>query len=402
MATYQNQKSAHKNFEEEDIKIRRSSEEVYLNRVGELLEKSGVLDIVVVVKNGRESHSIGSTLWHRSFFARGEEIIFPLHSEEETYRGLDDDKSYKPWKTNYTPLEKVEAFLKEEVRLTEPRRLFADRIHRLIKMSYAVGQQAFGEDGWDRPRVEMFLYHDYTQKTDWGFFGGRCKSILSAHRIFYRKELYKLTEEDVVRLEEEVVNRARKTAERQKMLKSLFFEHEGVFTHEDVTCKPSEVRHSLVTGRAKDDSWTERHYSIGGVEITQEEYEWLESFRKDLDVPEGYVRVKNDARDLLLVPPVPGQGDILIVIGKRGKKKSVWFRGHPSKCDVELGGESAAGIKKIMLNGDTIDGKWVDLGMWRNPQQIAAWALREVGVENPDEAHIAALAQYYAEHGTVK
>lgn len=387
--------------EAEDIKSRRSAEESYLNQVKEMLAKSGVSDIQVVVKDGREHHNIGSSLWHKSFLARDEETIFSLHSEEEPYRGLGDDKSYKPWRTSFTPLEKVELFLKEEAGLAEPRRLLADRINQLVEMSHAVGQQTLGEDGWDRPRVELFLYDDYSQTSDWGFFGHRCKSVFSAHRIMYRKKLYKLTEEDITRLEGEVVERAEQATARQEMLKKLFFERLGVFSYQTRRYESSEVRHSFVDGKVIDDSWTERHYFLGKEEATREEYEWLNTFLGEIAVSKGYIRIPNDTNDLLRVPAVPGRSDVLVVEGKTGSRRGVWsygewFRGHPSECAISFWHKGTARkIKSVTLNGQIQESNSVNLALWTDPQELAKRALHEAGMANPAREYIEALAEVY-------
>ena len=387
--------------EAEDTKGRRIAEESYLNQVKELLAKSGVSDIQVLVEDGRKYHNIGSSLWHKSFLARDEETVFNLHSEEEPYRGLGDDKSYKPWRTSFTSLEKVELFLLEEARLAEPRRLFADRINRLVEMSRAVGQQTLGEDGWDRPRVELFLYDDYSQTNDWGFFGRRCKSVFSAHRIMYRKKLYELTEKDIASIEGEVGNRAEQATARQEMLKKLFVERLGVFSYESRTYEPSEVRHSLVDGRVKDDSWTERHYFLGKEEVTREEYEWLNTFLSEIKVPDGHIRVANDTHDLLRVPEMPGRNDVLVVVGKSGSRRGVWsydewFRGHPSKCEISFWHKGTARkLKSVTLNGQVQESNRVSLSLWTDPIEIARRALREAGMENPANEYVEALAEVY-------
>jgi hypothetical protein len=387
--------------EAEDIKNRRTGEEAYLNQVKELLAKSSVSDIEVVVKDGRELHNIGSSLWHKSFLARGEETIFSLHSEEEPYRGLGDDKSYKPWHTSFTSLEKVELFLREEARLAKPRKLFADRINRLVEMSHAVGQQTLGEDGLDRPRVELFLYDDYSKTTDWGFFGRRCKSVFSAHRIMYRENLYELVEEDIARLESAVGSRTEQATARQEMLKRLFFEHLGVFSYEARTYEPSEVRHSFVDGRVKDDSWTERHYFLGQVEVTREEYEWLNTLLDEVKVPDGHIRVANDTHDLLRIPEMPGRNDVLVVEGKTGSRRGVWsygewFHGHPSQCQISFWHEGTARkLKSVTLNGQVQESNRVNLSLWMDPREIAKRALREAGMENPGSEYVDALAEVY-------
>ena len=50
--------------EVEDIKGRRTAEEAYLNRVKEMLARSDVSDIQVLVKDGRKYHNIGG--WRRA------------------------------------------------------------------------------------------------------------------------------------------------------------------------------------------------------------------------------------------------------------------------------------------------------------------------------------------------
>lgn len=385
--------------EAEDIKTRRSAEEAYLNQVKELLAKSDISNIEIVVKDGRKFHNISSSLWHKSFLARGEETIFSLHSEDEPYRGLSDDNSYKPWRTNFAPLEKVEAFLREEARLAEPRKLFADRINRLIEMSHAVGQQTLGEDGWDRPRVELFLYDDYSQTNDWGFFGRRCKSVSSAHRIMYRKTLYELNEASIAHIEGKVGNRAEQAMARQEMLKKSFFERLGVFSYETRKYDTSEVRHSFVDSRVIDDSWTERCYFLGQVEVTREEYEWLNTLLGEVKVPDGHIRVANDTNDLLQVPEMPGCNDVLVVEGKTGSCRGVWsygewFRGHPSKCKISFSRKDL--IRSVTLNGKIQDSKWVDISLWTDSRKLAKRALREVGMENPAQEYVKALAEVYS------
>lgn len=387
--------------EAQDIKSRRSAEGSYLNQVKEILAKSGISDIHVVVKDGRELHNIGSSLWHKSFLVKNEETVFDLHNEEEPYRSLGDDKSYKPWHTHFTPLEKVDLFLKEEKRLAKPRKLFADRIDRLIEMSHAVGQQTLGENGWDRPRVELFLYDDYSKTTDWGFHGHRCKSVFSAHRIMYRKKLYKLTEKDVARLESEVGKRTERATVRQEMLKKLFFEHKGVFSYESREYDTTEVRHSFVDGSVKDDSWTERHYFLGEEEVTRKEYEWLNTFLSEIAVSAGHIRVANDTHDLLCVPEMPGRNDVLVVEGKTGSRRGVWsygewFRGHPSKCEISFCHKGTARkLKSVTLNGQIQESNWVDLDLWKDPQKIAKRALQEAGMGNPAKEYVEALVEVY-------
>ncbi len=384
--------------EAEDIKSRRNAEEAYLNQVKEAIAKSGISDIEILVKDGREYHNIGSSSWHKSFFVRGEEEVFTLHSEEEPYRGLDDDKSYKPWRTSFTSLEKIELFLREEARLAEPRKLLADRINRLIEKSHAIGQQALGEDGWDRPRAELFLFDDYSQPNDWGFFGRRCISGFSAHRIMFRKKLYELTEEDIARLESELGERATQATTRQDMLKKMFFERLGVFTYETRQYESSEVRHSFVDGRVIDDSWTERHYFLGQVEVTREEYEWLNTFLGEVKVSTGFARVANDTNELLPVLDIPGRNDVLVVEGKTGSRRGVWsygewFRGHPSQCQTSFYHKGTARqIKTVTLNGRAIESNRVDLDQWKDSRRLAEWALREAGIELAKE-RIEALVQ---------
>lgn len=384
--------------EEQDVNDRRNAEKAYLGQVKEILSKSGVSDIQITAKDGKDWHRIGDSSWHKSFFVRGEEEIFSLHSEEEPLRGLGDDKSFKPWQTCFSSLEKVELFLKEEARLIEARKFFVDRINRLIELSCGLGQQGVGEDGWDRTRVELFLYDDYSQPRDWSFFGRRTKSVFSAHRIMYRKILYKLTEEDIKSLEGQLGERATRAAARQDMLKKLFFERLGEFTFESRDV-PSEVRHSLMDGRVIDDSSTERHYFLGKEEVTREEYEWLNTFLGGIAIPKGSVRVKSDTNKILPLLEIPGRKDVLVVVGKTGSRRGVWsygewFRGHPSQCQINfLNKGTARQIKSVTLNGKVQDSGWVDLGLWTDPISLAARAIREVGIENPIKGYAEALVE---------
>ncbi len=266
--------------EAEDLANRRAVEKDYLNQVKEIIAEAGLTDIEVVEEDGVDFHSIGATSWHKSFLVREGEKIFSLHSEEEPYRGLDDDGSYEPWRTEFTPLEEVKSFLEEEARLVGPRKMFADRIRRLIDISHNVGQQGPDETGWDRPRVELFLYDDYKKGRDWGFFGHRCQGISSAHRIYYRKKLYEITEEGISRLEYEIGEREEALEARRAMLKRLFEEKGRVFEElkEEKDCYAGK---SLATGKAKYDEWTETRYFLGDTEVTEEERDWLKGLPKD-------------------------------------------------------------------------------------------------------------------------
>lgn len=384
--------------EAEDIQTRRRAEGTYLKQVRAMLAKSGVLDIRVVVKNGKYETALETPSWHRSFFVVGKEEVFTLHSEEEPYHGLNDDNSYESWRTSYTPLEKVELFLQEEARLAEPRKLFADRINRLIEMSHAVGQQQLDED--DNPRVQLLIYDDYSQPNDWQFFGHRSQNVFSAHRILFREKIYEITKEDITLLEREVGDRAEKAATRQEMIKKLFFEQLGVFSYEARRYEPSETRHSFVDGRVIDDSWTERHYFLEQTEVTREEYEWLNTFLGEIKLPDEFIRVVCDTNELLPILDIPGRKDVLVVEGKTGSHRGVWsygewFRGHPSKCDISfLHKGTARSIKTVSLNGEFIESKYVDLDKWRKPEKLAEWALEQAGIKVSME-RVEALAEAY-------
>lgn len=403
---------------ESDEERRENDRKILVAATEKLLGQNGLSDISVVVKNDRDYHNIGSTAVVEVVLVRGgDDELLSLRSEKEPNRSFSEsNKEWKDWHVSEISSDVVNSFVEEEVRLVEPRKLFADRISRLVEMSHAVGQQELGEDGWDRPRVELFLFDDYSKTNDWGFFGRRCESVLSTHRIMYRKELYELTEEDVSRLEREVSKRTKKATARQGKLKKLFFEHLGVFSYEARTYEPSEVRHSLVDGRVKDDSWTERHYFLGKEEVTREEYEWLNTFLNEIKVPEGHVRVANDTHDLLRVPEVPGRNDVLVVVGKTGSRRGVWsygewFRGHPSECQISFWHKGTARkLKSVALNGTTLESTYINLDKWKKSKEIAKWALEEAGVHEKDDSSfryeefykfVDAVVQYYVDHGLV-
>jgi hypothetical protein len=232
----------------------------------------------------------------------------------------------------------------------------------------------------------------------------------------YRKELYELAGEHISRLEGEVGKRAKKATARQKMLKKLFFERLGVFSYEARTYEPSEVRHSLVDGRVKDDSWMERHYFLGGEEVTHEEYEWLNTFLDEIEVPEDHVRVANDTHDLLRVPEVPGHNDVLVVEGKTGSRRGVWsygewFRGHPSECQISFWHKGTARkLKSVALNGTVLESTYINLAKWKKSREIAKWALEEAGIHEKDDSsfrneefnrYVDAVVQYYTDHDLV-
>jgi hypothetical protein len=184
------------------------------------------------------------------------------------------------------------------------------------------------------------------------------------------------------------------------MLKRLFFEAKGVFvrTNEEKECFAG---HSLVTGKAKYDEWIEPHYFLGQVEVTREEYEWLNTLLGEMKVPDGHIRVANDTHDLLRIPEMPGRNDVLVVEGKTGSRRGVWsygewFRGHPSKCEISFWHKGTARkLKSVTLNGQVQESNWVNLSLWTDPRQIAERALREAGMEKPAREYVEALAEVY-------
>lgn len=360
--------------EAEDVQTRRTAEAAYLDQVKEMVASSGIPDIVIEVKDGKDIMS--SCLWHKSFLTRGGETVFSLHSEDEPYRGLSDDKSYKPWAVRFTPLEKIETFLEKEARLVEPRKMLGERINHLINELPHKG------------RAELRLYN-----TD-----SSTKNVLSAHRIWYRDKLYQVTEEDVAQLENEIGNRAVQASARQEILKKLFIEAKGVFT---VTSKErcEFAGHSFLTGKARYDEWLEYHYFIGQEEVTEEECRWLNTFLHEVPVPRGHVRISNITNDLIKVPEMPGSHDVLIVIGKTGsrhgeKTYGQLFRGHPSRYTGSLYDK---GIREVHLNGKPLtDFRSFDPKNWTNPK----WLARKALGESAPQAHIDALAQIYKERMT--
>ncbi len=399
MAEYNVAKKENEDRREKDRKA-------LIEKVEEILTRDKIDDISVVEKNGRNCHGIVFTAVVEVVLRRGDDELLSLRSEKEppSLSFPENVSIWKDWRVSEFNQDELKTFLQEEVRLAEPRKLFANRINRLIEMSHAVGQQALGEDGWDRPRVELLLYDNYSKTADWGFLGRRCKSVFSAHRIMYRKKLYQLTEEDVVLLEKEVGERAEAAEARQEILKKLFFEHLGVFSYKTRTYEPSEVRHSFLDGSVRDDSLTERHYFLGEKEVTGEEYEWLNTFLGEVKVPEGYIRISNDTNDLLRVPGMPGRNDVLVVEGKTGSRRGVWsygvwFRGHPTKCEISFWHKGTARkIRKVTLNGRKVDSR-VDLSLWKDHEKLAKCALRKAGMERPPKEYVEALTEVYRRLG---
>ena len=394
----------HDAAQEEDATHRATDRERCVNRAKALLRRCRLDDVDVVVKERDDCRGIGSTKVIDVVLRRGEDDLLVIRSEREPYRALCASRTmYRKWAVEQLGFVALCRFVIVEVRLVPIRKRFAARVERLVAMSYEVGQQAVGEDGWDRPRVEYFLYDNYREVTDWGFFGKRCKSVYSAHRLMYRKQLYKFTEEDMQRLEREVEARAHKADARKRVLRERFFAACGVLSYTEHRCDTSDVRHSLLDGRVKDDSWLERRHFVGDMELTNEERAWLRTLLPEVPVPEGYVRVSNDTNELLRVPPVPDQSrDVLVVVGKTGSRRGVWeygewYRGHPSAFRMSLyDSGTRRKLKSITLNGKEIT--HIDPRDWTDPKRVAQRALQEAGI-TPTVERIAALADYCVADG---
>lgn len=184
--------------------------------------------------------------------------------------------------------------------------------------------------------------------------------------------------------------------ERKEMLKRLFFEALGVFTRTNEE-KSYFTGRSMATDKPKYDEWVEPHYFLGKVEVTREEYAWLNTFLGEIEVPVGYVRIANDTNDLLRIPPMPGRNDVLVITKKPGRsQRDEWFRGHPSECKISLTDRrTVRQIERITLNGRLQESEWVNLSRWSDPRLLAVWALQEAGMADPASKYIEALAEVY-------
>ena len=325
-----------------DEEIRLEKKEEFLAKVFKLLRGYKNLDdlTVQVTDNFSDNDEFRGSGKKKvqAFFTREGENLLEIWSEVgPSYRKAYNNRyTWIDWDVYEMPMEYVKEFLDEEERLAPLRKLFADRLTKLIEMSYEVGQKAIGEDGWDRPRVELFLYDDYSQDTDWGYFGKRCNNIFSAHRIMYRKKLYQFTEQDISALEKEVKKRSIQAQARRKKLLELFKRANGVFTktQRERSCHAGT---SLATGRAKWDEWTEITYFIGGEEVTDEEYEWLNNCLDTIPIPEGFYRESDGLNTLVRVIPYQSEKDTLEVYGRIGKScrriipEGYIYKGNPAK-----------------------------------------------------------------------
>lgn len=219
--------------------------------------------------------------------------------------------------------------------------------------------------------------------------------------------VFEWTTEDIVRLMQIVERWFEATSPRREFLWDLFVQANGIFTKTEE--EKSAYAGKSFTPRRTDfgwysegkwDEWVEITYYVGGEKLTECEHEWLKGRSSELKVPEGYVRVNNGTNDLLRIPEIPGRGDVLVVEGKTDSHRGVWsygewFRGHPSKCEISFWHKGTARkIKSVILNGQVQESNWVNLNLWKDPQELAKRALQEAGVE-PSKERIAALAEVY-------
>jgi hypothetical protein len=221
----------------------------------------------------------------RVVLVRGEEVIFDLSRSEVT-----NSRKRKPHEVAFFSLEALSSFVSQEIALLDSRKTLKPRINALMEDPWGqkceVGKENSG-------RLQLLLYDSGSFR-----YPSRTKRVESAHRISYRGKLYELTEESISLLEEDFQVRADHARTRRERLRNLFLESLGVFTKTEEK-KGASAGHSLGTGKVRYDEWVETTYYIGGVEITKEEYEWLNSLLPGIQLPAGFIRVKNDTNDIL-------------------------------------------------------------------------------------------------------
>lgn len=216
--------------------------------------------------------------------------------------------------------------------------------------------------------------------------------------------VFEWTSDEVDRLTAIIRQWVEATQPRRDRLWSLFVEACGVFTKVERRVFCSSVSHSMWDGRVKNEpDWEiEASYLVGDETLSREEYSWLKGRSREITLPDGYVRVANDTNDILEVLPLPGQNDVLVVVGKTGSRRGVWsfgewFRDHPSKCQIEFWSRGTqTRIQEVFLNGIRVESGWVNLDLWKNPRELAIRAFKEAGVENPTKEYVEALTDAYS------
>lgn len=371
---------------------RTKTEQTYLAEVSRLLGQYNIPGLGIA----NCSHESGNSSWGAAIMEVFHGVSYS-HVETKTLLAFGNDAAFllrterDPSKlesyVRYTPIEEVEAFLSVEAQVYPVRQQFLSRLQAVATKNRELNQHRSSQEAHDN-RIWNVAHGN---KWDGGLdFYPLQPGLTSAHELHYHKKTYNFQEEDVAELEQLVIGTERSQQDRFGHLWRLFVGTQGVLT-------------SVQEDRWDEDgSYKENVYFVNGERLSPEEYKWLQSRLSEIPAVElGFCRVRNGTNDILRIPDVPGQKDVLVVVGKTGSRRGEWsygewFRGHPSECQISFWHKGTAQkLKSVTLNGQVQESNWVSLSLWTDPSEIARRALREAGMENPANEYVEALAEVY-------
>ncbi len=377
---------------------RESAKQSYLGKVTRLLGQYGIPGLGIVEcasESGNPSWGAvisevlsdtpNSDVETNTLLAFGNAAAFLLRKER--IRGKLESRLW------VAPLEEVEKFLQTEAEVFPLRQQFMARLEEVARRDGTALRDHSCPNG----------HYGLIFETLGGEINGDISyfpmspGLKSAHTIRYeknwpgkRERFYRFNKEDISELERLVFGAEKIRQDRLDHLWQLFIETQGVLT-------------STAEDRYDDDGkCKEIVYFVKGERLSPDEYKWLQSRLNEIPTaPEGFVRVSCGTNDLLPILEMPGQNDVLVIVGKTGSRRGEWsygewFRGHPSKCQIPFGDKGTMGkIKSVTLNGKQQENKRVDLVQWTDPKELANRALWESGMSSPTVAHVEALAKVY-------
>lgn len=385
-----------------DIEQRKELVDKYLEQVQGLLEANDLDDIVITLKDGRDLHNLHSSANKTGHLSRNEEIIFDLFKEEELGSSMNrHERVLNQWRSTFMSIEKVSQFIAEEARLKPLREKYRDRLLRLVEIT-----KKFNNDLGDRivlqQSIEFIGYLESYDEKDFSFALAR-KSIDSAYRIAYDKQVFEFDESDIVRLENLVESKQKEILERREYIWQLFQKINGVLTKRVVKksayagkrfSKPARGE-----GESKWDEFEESTYFVDNEELTDAEYDWLQAKVKELPIVPGHYRLANDINELR--PMIyPKSDSILEVWGKTGQSTrgvsptGMLYKGKPENCNISPKYRWAYSWK---LDGQEFTAKYESedfFEKWNDPLRRAQRAFEEAG-RKPEHGELEALAEAY-------
>ena len=227
---------------------------------------------------------------------------------EVEYLNIDGNRVFELYHGDHPePLSKVEDFLKAEVAIAPERTRLLPRVRKLKELTQQIG--------WEKSELCCSLF---TMLSIQGTI-----DVASAHRLYFKSFVYHFTEADIAQLEETLYREKKKIDSHIADIWRKFETSNGIIN--------TKTEHFFQQRRASRmgtmDDFTKITYTLkDGTEITEAEYQWLQSKLNELYLPTNQFRDPENNAPTEKMYPIEGIPTITIK-SKRHKETRILFSG---------------------------------------------------------------------------